>query len=61
LAAPSFHAGEAVDIEAYVRAYPDFSDSLRRLLPALQVLADIGRSAAGKRCRRCAPGPYSNR
>jgi tetratricopeptide (TPR) repeat protein/serine/threonine protein kinase len=40
------HAGEPVDIEAYVGAHPEFAEPLRRLLPALAVLADLGRSAA---------------
>src|SRR4029077_10698089 len=39
------HAGQPVDIEAYVEQHSEHADSLRRLLPALQVLADLGRSA----------------
>src|SRR5437870_10268788 len=38
------HAGEPVDIEAYVAQHPDYADKLRRLFPALQVLADLSRS-----------------
>src|SRR2546428_13305652 len=40
------HAGQPVDIEAYVQQHPEHADQLRRLLPALQVLADLGRSAS---------------
>jgi WD40 repeat protein/serine/threonine protein kinase len=38
-------AGGPVDLEAYVRDYPQFAEQLRRLLPALHMLADLGRSA----------------
>jgi serine/threonine protein kinase/tetratricopeptide (TPR) repeat protein len=39
-------AGEPADIEAYVGAHPELAERLGRLLPALAVLADLGRSAA---------------
>jgi serine/threonine protein kinase/Tfp pilus assembly protein PilF len=39
-------AGEPVDIETYAGAHPELAERLRRLLPALAVLADLGRSAA---------------
>jgi WD40 repeat protein/serine/threonine protein kinase len=38
-------AGEAVDVDAFVRAHPQYAEPLRRLLPPLQVLADLGVSA----------------
>jgi hypothetical protein len=38
------HAGEPVDLDAYVAEHPDHADSLRRLFPALQVLADLSHS-----------------
>ena len=38
-------AGESVDVEALVQEHPQYAESLRRLLPALQVLADFSRSA----------------
>jgi serine/threonine protein kinase/Flp pilus assembly protein TadD len=38
--------GEPVDIEAYAGAHPELAERLGRLLPALVVLADLGRSAA---------------
>jgi serine/threonine protein kinase len=39
-------AGEPVDMDAYVRAHPECADQLRKVLPAVAVLADLGRSAA---------------
>jgi WD40 repeat protein/serine/threonine protein kinase len=39
------HAGEPVEVEAYVREHPEHDGALRRLLPALHMLADLGRSA----------------
>src|SRR5262249_31317551 len=39
-------AGEPVDVEAYIAAHPELAEQLRRLLPALGVLAELGRSAA---------------
>jgi len=39
-------AGEPVDVEAYTRAHPQHADRLHRLLPAVQMLTDLGRSAA---------------
>src|SRR5690242_1240524 len=43
--ASKLQAGEPVDLEGYVRAYPEQAEQLRRLLPAIDVLADLGRSA----------------
>jgi tetratricopeptide (TPR) repeat protein/serine/threonine protein kinase len=39
-------AGEPVDVEAVVREHPERAEQLRRLLPAVQLLAELGRSAA---------------
>ena len=39
-------AGEALDADAYVREHPQYAEPLRRLLPPLQVLADLSQSAA---------------
>jgi len=39
-------AGEAVDVEACLEAHPDHADRLRRLLPAVAALAELGRSAS---------------
>jgi Flp pilus assembly protein TadD/serine/threonine protein kinase len=39
-------AGESVDLEAYVRDHPAQAERLRQLLPAMEVLAGLGRSAA---------------
>jgi serine/threonine protein kinase len=40
-------AGIPVDVEAYVREHPEHAEALRRLLPALGLLADLGQSAVG--------------
>ena len=32
-------AGEALDVEAYVRRHPEYEERLRRILPAMQALA----------------------
>src|SRR5262245_9762933 len=37
-------AGEPVDVEAYTRAHPQYADRLRRLLPAVQMLTDLGQA-----------------
>src|SRR5262245_47000470 len=41
-------AGEPVDVEAYTKAHPQHADRLCRLLPAVQMLADLKRSAASE-------------
>ena len=35
-------AGEAIDLSAYVQQYPDYAEKLHDLLPAVEVLADLG-------------------
>src|SRR5262249_47758592 len=44
--ANKLQAGQPVDLEAYVQKYPEHGEQLRRLLPAMHMLADLGRSAA---------------
>jgi tetratricopeptide (TPR) repeat protein len=39
-------AGDSVDVEAYAQAHPEYADRLRQLLPAVRMMADLGRSAA---------------
>jgi serine/threonine protein kinase len=39
-------AGEQVDLDAYIAAHPERDEKLRLVLPALAVLADLGRSAS---------------
>jgi eukaryotic-like serine/threonine-protein kinase len=39
-------AGEPVDLDAFIAAHPERAEALRKVLPALAVLADLGRSAA---------------
>jgi len=54
-------AGEAVDLAAYEAKYPDLAERLRRLVPALQVLDEIGlsavRSSASGRSHRAPLSP----
>jgi serine/threonine protein kinase/tetratricopeptide (TPR) repeat protein len=46
-------AGESINLEEFISQHPDQAEQLRQLLPALEVLADLGRSAA----RRVPLGP----
>jgi len=39
-------AGEAVDLDEYVGQYPELEDQLQKLLPGMQMLADLGHSPA---------------
>jgi serine/threonine-protein kinase len=41
-------AGEPVDLEGFLREHPKHAEELRRLLPAVQLMAELGRSAAGE-------------
>ena len=40
-------SGESVDVEEYIRQNPDYAEPLRRFLPAIEVLIDLGQSLAG--------------
>jgi serine/threonine-protein kinase len=40
-------AGEPIDLEAVMREHPDQADRLRRLLPAVRALAELGSVANG--------------
>ncbi len=40
-----FQVGEALDLEAYLAQHPEHAHELRELLPALALLADLGRAA----------------
>src|SRR5262245_4710865 len=42
--ARSVGAGEAVEVEEYVRHYPEHAERLRKTLPALQALGELNRS-----------------
>src|SRR5208337_4477421 len=54
--------GEVVDLDDLARLHPDQAERLRRILPSLQMMADVGRSAVreitglGGACRP-QPGP----
>jgi eukaryotic-like serine/threonine-protein kinase len=45
--ANKLQAGEPVDVQSYALEHPDYAEQLLRLLPAVRVLADLGRSPAG--------------
>ena len=51
------HAGQPVDVEAYAREHPELADSLRRMLPALQSLAELGPRAGAENVSRPAVAP----
>ena len=51
-------AGESVDLDAISANHPEYADRLRQLLPALEVLADLGRSA-GHEAAPSGPGPLA--
>jgi hypothetical protein len=38
-------AGESVDVESYAQRHPEHAERLRQLLPALALLAEVGRSS----------------
>src|SRR5262249_44495356 len=38
-------AGAAINLQAFILDHPEHADKLKQLLPALQMLADLGRSA----------------
>jgi WD40 repeat protein/serine/threonine protein kinase len=44
--AAQLEAGEVPDVEAFAAAYPQQAEQLRRVLPTMLVLADLGRSAS---------------
>jgi serine/threonine protein kinase len=49
-------AGDAVDCEAILAKYPDRADSIRRLLPAIEVMAEFGISASRLAASGVPPG-----
>ena len=49
-------AGERVDCEAILARYPEHAESLRRLLPAVEVMAQFGLSASRLAARGVAAG-----
>jgi serine/threonine protein kinase len=50
-------AGESVDVEAVAREHPRYAEQLRRLLPALQVLAEFSHSADSDSASGVVPPP----
>src|SRR6516165_5973258 len=49
-------SGEAVDVEAILVRYPEHAESLRRLLPAIAVMAEFGVSASRLAAAGVSPG-----
>src|SRR5213078_752594 len=43
--AARLQGGEAVDVEVCCQEHPEQADGLRRLWPAIRMMADLGRSA----------------
>ena len=41
-------SGDVVDVESYVRQYPEHAEQLRNLWPTLQALAQFEHSVAGR-------------
>jgi serine/threonine protein kinase len=50
-------AGEAVDLDACLAAHPEHAAELRRLFPALELLADVSRSPSPALSRPAPAGP----
>ncbi len=50
-------AGELVTISAFAQANAEHAEQLRRVLPALELMADLGRSAARTGPDKCATPP----
>jgi WD40 repeat protein/serine/threonine protein kinase len=48
-------AGEALDVGSYIARYPEHASQLRRFLPAIEVLVDLGRSAVREPGAAAAP------
>jgi len=45
----SLQAGEVIDLGEYTLRYPKWSGSIRRLLPTLRMLVEMGRRVAPRR------------
>src|SRR5436305_13952243 len=51
-------AGEPVDLASYARRYPGRASEIRRLLPALEMLADLGRSVGPEKSDHASGGAH---
>jgi serine/threonine protein kinase len=51
-------AGESIDPEAYLAAQPEHAEALRRLLPAIDLLAHLGAMGGEDEPRRVIPGDH---
>ncbi len=52
-------AGEAVDIEPYLRRYPEYEATLKSFLPAIEILVGLGRSTHSSRPHNNSVAPPS--
>jgi serine/threonine protein kinase len=52
-------AGEAVEVAAFAEAHPEHAEQLRRVLPTMLVLADLGRSASSSGAAPASAGSES--
>src|SRR5262245_28529537 len=50
-------AGEALDVAAFAAAHPEHAEQLRRVLPTMLVLADLGRSRSAGGAAPPSAGP----
>src|SRR5262245_397405 len=57
--ADRIQAGERVDPSDLAREFPDRAEELRRLLPAIELMAELGRSAAAGEPVGAGSGPRS--
>ena len=49
-------AGEAVDLEAFIGRYPERADQVRQLIPALELIGELKRSAGRETASAPSPG-----
>jgi serine/threonine protein kinase/Flp pilus assembly protein TadD len=54
--ASRLEAGEALDVEAFAAAHPEHAEQLRRVLPTVLVLAELGHSASAGGAAPASPG-----
>jgi hypothetical protein len=54
------HAGEAIDVEDYALRYPKLAGPMRRLLPTLRQLAQLGRATPPETTSRQLPSPSND-
>src|SRR5689334_5091157 len=53
------HAGLPVDLDFYIHQFPDHAGTIREIYSALEVMADLGRSAPSQGSTATVPDPGS--